>query len=147
MTAGGTVRRGTGWTCWTWWRACWSWTARTKRPVFAFADFGDQFVCFFGFAFRTNGVGFFTKTQRNHFKLLFAFIAFKFVNRHICAFLAFYFNLKIKKENVNASGMFCPELFMWNCSLTCRRDLSILQRNVINYFRNSIVLMKGRHER
>lgn len=69
-------------------------------------------MCFFGFAFRTNGVGFFTKTQRNHFKLLFAFIAFKFVNRHICAFLAFSFNLKIKKENVNTCGMFHPELFL-----------------------------------
>jgi hypothetical protein len=69
-------------------------------------------VCFFGFAFRTNGVGFFTEAKRNHFKLLFAFIAFKFVNRHICAILAFYFNLKIKKENVNASGMFRPELFI-----------------------------------
>ena len=50
--------------------------------VLPFADPGDHFARFFGFAGRTGGFGFFTQAQCHNFKLLFAFFTLEFINRH-----------------------------------------------------------------
>jgi len=88
--------------------------AGTHGGVFTFSHLGNQLMSLFRFAFRAYGVRLFAEAQRNHFKLFFAFIAFKFVYRHNFLFLTFSFNLEIKTENVNT----CKVIRACNCPLT-----------------------------
>ena len=101
MPAGWAVRGGAWRAAGTGWSAAADGTARTQRTVFPFANFGNQLMGLFSLTFRAYGVGFFAKAQRNHFKLLFTFFAFIFVNRHTSSSLLFCFNLETQKENVN----------------------------------------------
>lgn len=88
VTAGRAVCGGTGRTSWRGRSAGVERAAGAQWPVLSLSDLGNQLVGFFGFALRTNCFRLFAEAQRDHFKLLLAFVAFKFIDRHRFQFLS-----------------------------------------------------------
>lgn len=134
------------------WRAWWATgtvgcaiargNAGTHGGVFTFSHLGNQLMSLFRFAFRAYGVRLFAEAQRNHFKLFFAFIAFKFVYRHNFIFLTFSFNLEIKMENVNTNKVIRPAIVHWHS-----KSFFLYCEAWKTYFLHKLfALSKGSHE-